>query len=991
MLGASRLNTLSAAASGPTPTYGAVSFSGSSYQTSGLTTTATDNKYMTVAFTFYLPSSATGSMMDLFAIRLGTASGEIGYHAVLQSTRLHNYFYNNTGGGTGQTYGDYAIATSNDWHQIVYYHDATSFANCKYYVDGVDRTSNLLNGPSFGEPAMANTNFNWGSSNVSVVIGNGISGWGDMGTDFDGKFSQIYVSNTASAPTISKFWDTTDNKPRDLGSYGNSTGLPRPLIYHYGSTTTFPTNRGTGFASYTLTATNSPADAEAPTYGTNGWYLFHIPSGEQLTSFIGSHQLGVMGYNTGNTIRAVAAVQDTSSTQNYLLPFLFNPTYKTFDIKSKVSTYTIANGYTGFTGRKAVSEVGKNIGTADATNYGLHYVPYNDGTYNYVRLYTMSSDGTVTLGNQTATTSPSVGTSAEHADIDYAGKNTAANYPQYVWYGRDDAGNNTRMGFFRVGSNLNRTAGNATFGTGNRATVIGTKTDYSNAPGQIYNSVSFSGSGTTARASTIVGSSGTVYDTADITHGLTGKVYAIEVSATSTTSKFFLYGQSATAPNNYAAVILNVTWSTSANPTFTLGSLSQEETIANRTASSYNFGTRLVASTNANEVILFYTVNGTDLYAKAAQVSTNSIGWASAVFLGSIPNGAYSLDVQQAYIDANNSYVIGMTNGADGENVQGAMTLFAVSYKGVTNSFVTPTTYAVAANAGATSVNEGSSLTFNVTGSNITNGTYYWGIDVSGGDFATVSGSFTITSNSGSFSVTPTADNTTEGAETFTVSVRTGSTSGTVVATSSSITINDTSTTPVTTSMSYIINASSTASTITIPASATTGDVAVLWDYSSTTTLTVPSGWTQISTATTTGIRLTISYKRLGGGDSGSTITGMAGTTRKAMAILRGNVIPTTITPTTFGSQATTISPTNQTMTAGGSAPYIYFSGFAFTLTAPATTWSPAGSPSSVSSVSSSGVVGRFQIYNSGGASSTTVSMGDGGTNAMISFRMNFV
>jgi hypothetical protein len=104
-------------------------------------------------------------------------------------------------------------------------------------------------------------------------------------------------------------------------------------------------------------------------------------------------------------------------------------------------------------------------------------------------------------------------------------------------------------------------------------------------------------------------------------------------------------------------------------------------------------------------------------------------------------------------------------------------------------------TYAVAAAGGATSVNEGSSLTFNVTGTNIVNGTYYFTVTNSG-DFGTSSGSFTITSNAGSFSVTPTADVTTEGAETFTASVRTGSTGGTIVATSASITINDTSTTP---------------------------------------------------------------------------------------------------------------------------------------------------------------------------------------------------
>jgi hypothetical protein len=96
----------------------------------------------------------------------------------------------------------------------------------------------------------------------------------------------------------------------------------------------------------------------------------------------------------------------------------------------------------------------------------------------------------------------------------------------------------------------------------------------------------------------------------------------------------------------------------------------------------------------------------------------------------------------------------------------------------------------------ANNVNEGSSLTFNVIGLNVTDGTHYWTVSNSG-DFGTSSGSFSMTSNSGSFSVTPTADTTTEGAETFTVSVRTGSTSGTVVATSKLVTINDTSIDPV--------------------------------------------------------------------------------------------------------------------------------------------------------------------------------------------------
>ena len=104
----------------------------------------------------------------------------------------------------------------------------------------------------------------------------------------------------------------------------------------------------------------------------------------------------------------------------------------------------------------------------------------------------------------------------------------------------------------------------------------------------------------------------------------------------------------------------------------------------------------------------------------------------------------------------------------------------------------------------SSSVNEGSSLTFNVTGQNITNGTYYWSVNNSttaAADFSgsVTSGSFTITSNAGSFTVTAVADSTTEGAQTFTVSLRTGSVSGVIVATSSTVTINDTSTTPIST------------------------------------------------------------------------------------------------------------------------------------------------------------------------------------------------
>ena len=97
----------------------------------------------------------------------------------------------------------------------------------------------------------------------------------------------------------------------------------------------------------------------------------------------------------------------------------------------------------------------------------------------------------------------------------------------------------------------------------------------------------------------------------------------------------------------------------------------------------------------------------------------------------------------------------------------------------------------------ADNVNEGSSLEFTVGGTNITNGTYYWTIETDSDDFATISGTVSVTDNSGTFSVTPTADDSTEGPETFTVTLRSVSITGTILQTSESITINDTSLTPV--------------------------------------------------------------------------------------------------------------------------------------------------------------------------------------------------
>lgn len=119
------------------------------------------------------------------------------------------------------------------------------------------------------------------------------------------------------------------------------------------------------------------------------------------------------------------------------------------------------------------------------------------------------------------------------------------------------------------------------------------------------------------------------------------------------------------------------------------------------------------------------------------------------------------------------------------------------------------------------SVNEGSSVLFTVSTTNVLDGTtLYWNIqpisgNVNSSDFGSgvTSGSLGISNNIGSVTVAVTSDSSTEGSESFALQILTGSTTGTVVATSSTVTINDTSTTPI---PAPTISLSSSPSTVTV-------------------------------------------------------------------------------------------------------------------------------------------------------------------------------
>ena len=266
------LASIAGATYAPPVPLAAVAFDGVDdyYSATGITSTATDGNYATVAITFYYDGS-NGDFEAMLNLRLGPNDSNWGLVIGLAGgTKVRLIRVKNIGSDGGALYldsaGDTALVT-NGWNQVVFWHkgDSASVSNSRCWVNGVQQTL-------FADGTITNTAspYNWGHTSGQVWIGRHTT---DMigGTQpyFKGRYSQIYIHNgQTTAPSISSFWNTTTNLPLDLGTNGTATGLAQPLIYHYGNTATFPTNNGTGFSSYTLTQSGGVTDAAGPTYGT---------------------------------------------------------------------------------------------------------------------------------------------------------------------------------------------------------------------------------------------------------------------------------------------------------------------------------------------------------------------------------------------------------------------------------------------------------------------------------------------------------------------------------------------------------------------------------------------------------------------------------------------------------------------------------------------------------------------------------------------------
>ena len=128
-------------------------------------------------------------------------------------------------------------------------------------------------------------------------------------------------------------------------------------------------------------------------------------------------------------------------------------------------------------------------------------------------------------------------------------------------------------------------------------------------------------------------------------------------------------------------------------------------------------------------------------------------------------------------------------------------------------------TYAITRST--SSINEGGTVTFTVTTSNVPDGNLYWtttGSGITAGDFTDniLSGTVVMSGGTGTFTRTARADSLTEGSEVFDIQLRTGSINGTVVLTSGSgatTVISDTSLTPPV--VSYLSNTGTTVETFT--------------------------------------------------------------------------------------------------------------------------------------------------------------------------------
>jgi len=385
------------------------------------------------------------------------------------------------------------------------------------------------------------------------------------------------------------------------------------------------------------------------------WALTTQSTSETQANGVFDGQVAVMGYNSDGTIRAAYTGNSTSSTQGFIKPILFDPSTSaiTFGTKVNCMTFTSAVIY----GLKTVSETEYSIGTADATNFGITYLPNNNspGTSVSVYPFSMNSAGAVTVGTSVALNLSNVGTADMATDIAFDGLYSSV--PRYTLFSRYDVGTANQYAISRSSNTLSITRShNSAFSIGNKTTVSGSFAELNDA-----SSLGHNGNGGNLQATTFGSTTRTSTDTAS---GLSGFANIVLIES-GTVSKYLMYAANG-AGTDSSSKIVTVTYSASVAPTISLGAITQE----NASVRTQQNVVRLVKHYDAGKAYMFF-IESNELKVKTITVSGTSHSYSAATTIGALT--ATSFDIQTAYVNAESRHFIGVAYNS------GNTTAFVVS------------------------------------------------------------------------------------------------------------------------------------------------------------------------------------------------------------------------------------------------------------------------------------------------------------------------
>lgn len=253
-LGAFRINSLARNIADSGVSLDAVEFgSGVYYENTSMPDAAAANKQVTISVWMNIANTSPRSVAFGFRHTGGRLiAGPWAYNSGTAQTNATNRWYVQTSSHTlDRTSSENDLYEINEWHHFVYSVDFTVDDRNIAYVDGQQVTLTGFTASGI------TSNINWNDLREFWV--HGYNNTNNLNTI---RVAQIWIDDSYIdlSTNISKFYD---NGPVDMGTDGTGSGLAQPLIYHYGDTSTFPTNNGS--LSYSLSSVGgTPTDTTGP-------------------------------------------------------------------------------------------------------------------------------------------------------------------------------------------------------------------------------------------------------------------------------------------------------------------------------------------------------------------------------------------------------------------------------------------------------------------------------------------------------------------------------------------------------------------------------------------------------------------------------------------------------------------------------------------------------------------------------------------------------